>query len=136
MSTSRIWLAGVAIVENTEVEHHLIWAMTEDEQRAALVKLVRLLQEHAGLPLVTWAGDSADLPVLRTALALAGLTGLLDNVVASHIDLYQHARRSRRWPIPELGLKQLCELLEIARTSSVGSRRPPRPSAVSPNDDE
>lgn len=119
VNASQIWLAGVAIVDDARIEYHLIWSATAGEQRDGLLELVQLLQEHTGLPLVTWAGESADVPVLRAALAAAGLPGLLDNVLATHIDLYQHALRSRRWPIPELGLKQLCELLKIDRVSTV-----------------
>jgi predicted RecB family nuclease len=116
---SRIWLTGVAIVEGTQIEYHLLWAATDREQRDALLKLITLFERHAGLPVVTWAGDSADIPVLRTAAAAAGLRGGLDQALTSHIDLYQHALRTHRWPIPELGLKQLCQFLGITRTSSV-----------------
>jgi uncharacterized protein YprB with RNaseH-like and TPR domain len=69
---------------------------------------------------VTWAGKSADIPVLRAALEGAELHGLLDDVFARHLDLYQHVIRSNRWPIPELGLKEVSEYLMIQRASTVG----------------
>jgi uncharacterized protein YprB with RNaseH-like and TPR domain len=70
---------------------------------------------------VTWSGESADIPALAAAVRASGLDGLLHDVFQRHVDVYQHARRSNRWPIPELSLKALTAFLNFRRRSAIAN---------------
>jgi predicted RecB family nuclease len=114
---AQVFLAGVAIVQS-ETQCRLLWAAQgADEERQLLVKLSDLLHDHADLPVVTWAGLSADLPEMRKAEARHNIPPVLDGL--DHCDLYQYAQRSLRLPTPWLGIKELVSYLGMGYDSDV-----------------
>lgn len=116
-----IWLTGVAVVDGDSCEYHMLWAHTPEQLAVALQKLARIAADHPAGPIVTWSGTSADIPALAAATRTGGLDGLLDQVFERHVDVYQHARRSNRWPIPELTLKALSAFLNLQRRSTIAN---------------
>ena len=115
----RIWLIGVGVVDGGDVQSHVIWAIDPDEECRALLDLADLVARHPDTKIVTWAGVTADMPALRGAAARHGLQQALDPVFGRHIDLYKFADRSVRFPIPELGLKQISSYLGLERASAI-----------------
>ena len=88
-------------------EHHSWWADTPQEEQAALTALAGLLGRLPGLPVVTWAGNSADLPRLVSAARRHDLYGLADALIARHLDAYLWLQRNARLPLLSLGLKDV-----------------------------
>jgi len=119
----RIWLMGLYLVAGEEREHVALWADDASEERANLESLAELLGEHTELPVVTWGGTSADLPQLKGACARLRIERLLDALDARHIDVFAHARRTLRLPIPELGLGEVAAFFGVAKNSSVSDGR-------------
>jgi predicted RecB family nuclease len=115
----RIWLAGIAIVDGDDVEPRVIWAAAPEDERQALIDLADLVARHPDTNIVTWGGIRADMPVLRAAAQRHGLQQSLDPVFTRHLDLYALADRSVRFPIPELGLKEISSYLELQRASVI-----------------
>jgi predicted RecB family nuclease len=102
-----IWLAGAAVVHPDGADYHSWWAATPEEERDALSLLAGLLAEHPDLPVVTWAGNSADVPRLLTAADRHGLPGLADAITGRHLDAYVWLQRNVRLPILSLGLNDV-----------------------------
>jgi len=119
----RIWLTGLYLVAGDEREHVALWADDASEERTNLDSLAELLSEHAELPVVTWGGISADLPQLKGACARLGIEHLLDDLDVRHVDVFAHARRTLRLPIPELGLGEVAAFFGVAKNSSVNDGR-------------
>ena len=115
----RIWLIGVGIVDGDEIEHRVIWAEDPHDERQALMDLADLVAGHPETKIVTWAGITADMPALRAAAHRHGLQEALAPVFDRHLDLYAHADRTVRFPIPELRLKDISSYLELERASVV-----------------
>lgn len=115
----RIWLIGVGVVDGDDVQHRVIWAAAPDQERQALLELADLVVRHPDTKIVTWAGLTADMPALRGAADRHGLRQALSPVFRRHMDLYEHADRSIRFPIPELTLKAISSYLALERVSAV-----------------
>jgi predicted RecB family nuclease len=115
----RIWLIGVGIVDGDFVDHRVIWAEYADEERQALMDVADLVARHPETKIVTWAGITADMPALRAAAHRHGLQEALAPVFDRHLDLYAHADRTVRFPIPDLRLKDVSSYLELERASVV-----------------
>jgi hypothetical protein len=75
-----IWLTGVAVVDGDSFEYHTRWAHTPEQQALALQNLAGIAADHPAGPIVTWSGESADVPALAAAGRASGLDGLLDDV--------------------------------------------------------
>jgi predicted RecB family nuclease len=114
---------GLHLVHGEDFEHVALWADEASEERANLESLAELLAEHAELPVATWGGTSADLPQLKGACNRLGLEGLLNSLDSRHVDLFAHARRALRLPIPELGLGEVAAFFGVAKNSSVSNGR-------------
>ena len=113
--SDHIWLAGVCIVTPDSSTYSALWADTPADEHAVLSDLFDLVGEHPDLPIITWAGDMADIPRLRNAEHDERFDSFLDR----HVDLYRFARDTIRWPTTALTLKDLTEYLAIARMSGV-----------------
>ena len=72
------------------------------------------------LPVVTWSGNSADIPQLQSAVQRLKLGKALNMIESRHLDLFQHARSALRFPIPGLGLGDLASYFAIPRVSRIG----------------
>ncbi len=116
-----IWLIGAGVVDRDHREYVSLWADNPSEEERNLGEFVALLAAHQNLPLVTWAGEGADIPRLREAAARLEIGELTEAVQASHRDLYQCATRSFRLPISSLSLKAVAEYYGIPRISTVRS---------------
>ena len=102
-----IWLAGAAMIDPGGTSHHSWWAGTPAEERDALLGLATLLETHPRLPVLTWAGASADIPRLTAAARRHELGGLAEIVTTRHFDAYLWTLNSLRLPIVSLGLKEV-----------------------------
>lgn len=114
----RIWLIGLCIVRGEDREYVLLWADDDATERANLRRLVKIVADYPELPVVTWSGDSADIPQLKAAakrLQLRGLGPLFER----HRDLFAYARDCVRLPIPGLDLKGVGRYFGLARTSAI-----------------
>lgn len=84
-----------------------------------LRKLADLVAGNPQLPVVTWAGKGADVPVLRDADMRLALDAALESLIARHLDLFLYARSRLRLPTPGLGLKEIARYFGIPRLSSI-----------------
>jgi predicted RecB family nuclease len=119
----RLWLIGLYLVDAGRREHIALWADDRSSERANLGRLAEMLEERRGLPVVTWAGTSADLPQLERACKRLGLKGRLDGLDDRHVDLYACAHQVLRLPIPEFGLGEVAAFFGVAKSSSVSDGR-------------
>jgi predicted RecB family nuclease len=119
-TAENVWLLGARVVRPGGDLCFLVWASPEGEAQA-LSDMNAVLSRFPGLPVVTWNGNSADLPALRKAAARAGQRGLLESITAAHVDMYGWTRQNLMLPIPGLGLKEVSEHFGIARESGVTS---------------
>ena len=109
---------GLCIVRGEDREHILLWADDDAAERANLRQLGKIVTDHPEMPVLTWAGNSADIPQLKAAaerLKLATLGPLFER----HFDLFVYARDSVRLPIPGLDLKGVATYFGLARTSAI-----------------
>lgn len=106
-----IWLTGAAVAHGDGAEPCSWWADTPAQERDALASLQVLLDRHPDLPVVTWAGNSADVPRLIAAANRHSLPALADALTERHIDVYAWLQRTGRLPILSLGLKQISAYL-------------------------
>jgi predicted RecB family nuclease len=118
---SLIWLVGACIVDGDLQDRLILWADNPKDEEHNLRALGELARDHPTLPVVTWAGDGAEVPQLRAAIKRRGIGPDLDFLLESHIDLFVYARRHIRLPIPHLGLKDVAAYFGIPRLSSVAS---------------
>ncbi len=114
-----VWLTAVLICDGDTHEHNYFWADTAREEREALMALEAICATYPGLPIVTWAGCSADLPQLRYAAQRHHLEHVYSEVTARHVDLYQHARGTMRLPHPKLSLKAVADYFGVPKISEI-----------------
>ncbi len=120
---SLIWLVGACVVNGDLREHLVLWADSADDEERNLRALGELVRCRPTLPVVTWAGDSAEGPRLRAAANSLRTRVNLDPLFERHIDLFTYARQHVRLPIPRLGLKEVAEYFGIPRLSGVADGR-------------
>lgn len=116
---SALWVSGVLVCDGGRREHSFFWADTPEEEEEALLALEAVCATYPEIPIVTWAGVSADLPQLRYAAARHRLPHVFAEVERRHVDLYQHAIRSMRIPHPELSLKAVAHYFGIPKVSNI-----------------
>ncbi|HWB69211.1 MAG TPA: ribonuclease H-like domain-containing protein [Solirubrobacterales bacterium] len=121
--TPRLWLIGLYIIDADRCEHVVLWADDAPSEQANLERLSDVLDEKADLPLVTWAGTSADLPQVKAACKRFSLNGLFDGIEERHVDLYSYARQALRLPIPEFGLAEVAAYFGVMKSSSISDGR-------------
>lgn len=114
-----VWLAAVLICDGDTREHNYFWADTRRQEREALMALEAIYATYPELPIVTWAGNSADLPKLRDATLRHRLGHIYTEINARHVDLFQHAARTMRIPDPELSLKAVANYFGIPKVSQI-----------------
>ena len=88
------------------------------EQKEGVDALIRFLARNRDLPVVTWAGKSADLPALRRHLKRLKLEPeRLQPLVERHVDAFNYAWRGLRLPVPWLNLKDVEQYIGVKRAS-------------------
>jgi predicted RecB family nuclease len=114
-----IWLTGLLVVKDGKRRHLWFWADDQEQERASMLRLTHVLKAFPDLPILTWAGTSADLPQLQSAAERHGALDMLAALNDRHIDLFQHARTSVRLPMPELSLGPFASYLRIPTSSPI-----------------
>jgi predicted RecB family nuclease len=114
-----IWLTGLLICQQRQYRHLWMWADDPQQERTSMLRLADVLTRLPNLPVLTWAGASADLPQLQSAAQRHGIPDLFASLPARHLDLFQHARNSVRLPMPELALGPFAEYLKISKSSPI-----------------
>jgi predicted RecB family nuclease len=114
-----IWLVGVCLVKPGGREYFVSWADTPAQEESNLSRLVEIAAKNPLLPVVTWNGNKADMPHLRKAANRLKLGPALGIVESRHLDLYQHAEKAVRFPIPSLGLSQVASYFAIQKVSHI-----------------
>jgi len=117
--SGHVWLAGLHVVLGDRREEHALWADTPSEEAEMLRAIARITNQHAGLPIVTWGGGAADIPVLRNAAVRLGQSHLVANVLDRHVDAFRHAATSWRAPIPSLSITPLASYFAVVKTSKI-----------------
>jgi predicted RecB family nuclease len=115
--TAFIWLIGVCVIRGDDRRYELHWADDDGAERRNLEWLHWFIAQHAGLPLITWSGQSADVPMLRNALRRHDLE--CDAILAQHLDLFEWARRNLRLPTADAKLKTYAAYFGLPRVSAI-----------------
>jgi predicted RecB family nuclease len=117
---SHIWLAGACVVTGDTREYVALWADDAAAEEANLALLGELVRAHPDLPVLTWAGNSADIPRLRTAANKSlRAEAALEELFRRHADVFVFARSHVRLPIPGLGLKEVAEYFGMPRIAGI-----------------
>lgn len=114
-----IWLIGLLVIRAGVEEHIWLWADDPRQEHANLYWLSRVLAAHPDLPILTWAGASADIPQLQGAAERHDAQATITPLHTRHVDLFRLARNSVRLPVPELSLGPFADYLRIPKTSPV-----------------
>lgn len=114
-----IWLTGVHIENGEDVQTLQFWSDDDGELRAALDTLKDIVFDYPELPIVTWGGDSADLPALMEATRRHRLRSLPSVLEARHFDMCAFTTRNVRLPISSHGLKDVAAYYGYPATTSV-----------------
>lgn len=116
-----IWLIGLYMVDGDRSEEHVVlWADSANREAENLEILADMLEETGDMPILTWAGTSADLPELRKGAGRLGAGDIFAGLDERHVDLFEHARRILRLPIPQLVLGDVSEFFGVSKASQVG----------------
>ena len=114
---SWIWLIGASLVQGDSRESMFLWANGVDNERSNLLQLAEFVSSYPELPVVTWAGDGADIPQIRGASMRHEICSELNPIVERHVDLYRWAYRNVRLPVPSLSLKEVGEYFGYPRVT-------------------
>jgi len=117
---SHIWCIGVIVVSDGVAQsYQRLWADSDEEEAESLRALGHLLAQHGDLPVLTWAGDGADIPALAKACYRHELFGLWDEICIRHYDLFDFVRRYVRLPIVGLSLGHVADYFGVSGTSPI-----------------
>ncbi|MGH3442404.1 MAG: TM0106 family RecB-like putative nuclease, partial [Nitriliruptorales bacterium] len=114
-----LWLIGLSVQKPGRCEHRFMWADRPRDVKANLAELATVLRAHESLPVLTWSGDSADVPVLRSAAERYKMPEVMAPIEGRHLDLYDYVGRNLRLPIPRFGLKDVGAYFGVPRISNV-----------------
>ena len=113
---SHVWLVGLLVVNNKDIECHQFFAEDTSMGKEILVNLIDLLGRYNNHQILTWYGIGADIPQLRTGWQKYKLpTNKLVDLTGRHIDLYQFTLNSCRFPLKSFGLKEIGKHLGFVR---------------------
>ena len=116
-----ILLVGAAEVGNGLTQYHFWWAVSPDQEEVALQELHKLLNKNPKVPVVTWSGKSADIPVLEKRAKVCAVPEVLGALDERHVDMFQWAQSSFRMPVPGLDLKSISEAFGFEKVSQIRS---------------
>ncbi len=110
-----IYLIGAVVVDDGDERPYQWWGDEPLEIAANLRRFRRLLKEHPGVPVLTWAGEDAEIPEFSKAAAMHGIPGLTRELRARHFDMFTYTERNVRLPIPYLDLKSVGRYFGVRR---------------------
>lgn len=113
-----IYLIGLSFVTENKTEVLQWWGNDPVEIRANLRRLGDQIERHPSLPVVTWAGETAEILELKKAVVKYGLDTLLQ-FLERHLDIFRYAERNVRLPIPILDLKKVAAFFGVPRRSTI-----------------
>jgi predicted RecB family nuclease len=114
-----VWLIGLCVSRRGRQRYTKIWADSIKEQRKGIDELLSFLYAHPNLPVVTWGGNSADVPALRRHMKRLSLEPEdLQPLSQRHVDAFYFAWRSLRLPTPSLNQKKVERYIGVQRASS------------------
>jgi len=116
-----LWLAGAAVIYPDVRIIIPRWAATPHRNVTPSSASPRLLDQHPGLPVVTWAGSAGRHPRLRVAAARHELQDLAASITGWHFDAWLWTHNSLRLPIFTLGLKEISGYLGFRPSTDVTS---------------
>jgi predicted RecB family nuclease len=114
---SHVWLIGAYVVSGTDCTHILGWGDDDHQEKKALRTLMKVVTANAHLPVVTWSGTSADIPVLVKAGQRSRVN--VEPLLERHVDLYTWVDANLRLPIPRFGLTEVAAYFGIPRVSAI-----------------
>jgi predicted RecB family nuclease len=112
-------VAGTCVVRGDDRDYSILWADDARSERKALRNLAKVVEANPSLLVVTWSGDTADVPMLRKAAKRLRLGHVMEPMVARHVDLKRYAVHNIRLPIPTFGIKDLGDYWAIPRISTI-----------------
>lgn len=116
---SIIWLVGGCIVTQGDRLHFALWADTVLDEVSNLITLASLVETYPSAPVVTWAGSAADIPQLTKATQRLNLGHISQTVRPRHFDLFRHAEKTVRFPVPRLALIDVAKYFAIPKVSRI-----------------
>ena len=114
-----VWLVGICIVGYEKREYVQLWADTPVEERENFRRLANLIAASPSIPVVTWSGTTADLPQAISTANRHALGHGLSTLKARHLDLCEYAKRSIRFPIPNMAFGDVASYFAIPKVSRV-----------------
>ena len=119
--TKDVWLIGARVVKPGDGDVTFTCWSDRDGTIRALTALSQLINAHPDLPVVTYSGRSADLPMLRAAAERCDAERLLDALEERHLDLFNWMVHSLMLPTLDFGLKYIRDWTGIGRNSEVAN---------------
>lgn len=114
-----IYCVGVHIEDGRHSQTLVMWSDGPREARAVFGTLRDIVNDYEDAPILTWGGNAADLPAMRSGANRYRIKTLLKEVERRHIDVFQYMRRNIRLPIPTLELKNVAEFFGHRTTSRI-----------------
>jgi len=114
-----IYLIGLSLVTESETKLLQWWGDDPAQIRDNHHRLGDQIERHPNLPVITWAGGSAEIPELKKAAGRYGLGNVLQAFFDRHLDMFHYTERNVRLPIPTLGLKKVADFFGVPRRSSI-----------------
>ena len=118
-----VWLIGIGVLKDDDLEIQQFWAEDVDEAALNLRTMMQLVGANPDLPIVTWAGKSAELPQLRRAAERTGEATLFEEFFKRQIDLRAYTQSRVTLPIPSRDLKTVSSHLGFRWPSDIHGGR-------------
>ncbi|MGV9836513.1 ribonuclease H-like domain-containing protein [Nocardia niigatensis] len=122
---SVLWLLCAHTV-GVESPHRITVFADESGQAALIGDFAAFLASYPGLPVVTWAGTSADLPAFTRTIERYPMpesldaAAFLENLESRHLDLHRWTKKVFDLPIPGRRVKKVAESFGLAIDTAVG----------------
>jgi predicted RecB family nuclease len=102
-----LYLIGAALVRGSDVVVEQWWGDGFRETEANLGAFAAFLHMHPDLPIVTWSGETAEIPEITKAVELYMMGDVLAALYERHYDMFRFSERNVRFPIRTLDLKSV-----------------------------
>lgn len=116
-----IYLIGAAAVQDAHVTVKQWWGDTGKTIAKNLEDFLAWTAAQEGFPIITWAGDMAEVPELTKAAEMYNLESEARAALSRQRDVFRFVERNVRLPVPDLSLKLVASYFRIPRASTIGS---------------